>query len=67
MYREPLRSRAWPYRTIVSVPLLRDGESIGTINVARREPKGFSKGEIELLQTFADQAVIAIEIGRAHV
>ncbi len=54
-------ARAWPYRTIVSVPLLRDGESIGTINVARSKAKAFSTSEIDLLETFADQAVIAIE------
>jgi GAF domain-containing protein len=57
-------ARAWPYRTIVSVPLLRDGESIGTINVARTDPKAFSDSEIDLLKTFADQAVIAIENAR---
>jgi GAF domain-containing protein len=49
------------YRTIISVPLLRDGQPIGTINVARRELHPFSDAEIDLLKTFADQAVIAIE------
>jgi signal transduction histidine kinase len=49
------------YRTIVGAPMLRDGEPIGTISVARREVVPFSVSEIALLQTFADQAVIAIE------
>jgi GAF domain-containing protein len=41
--------------------MLRDGRVLGVINVARREPGSFSDREITLLQTFADQAVIAIE------
>jgi signal transduction histidine kinase len=48
-------------RSIVSVPMLRDGKAVGTINVGRGEPRAFSEREIELLKTFADQAVIAIE------
>jgi GAF domain-containing protein len=48
-------------RSQVVVPLLRDHEAIGAIGVSRREPGGFTDDEIALLQTFADQAVIAIE------
>ncbi len=41
--------------------MLRDGEPIGAIVVTRSEAGAFSAGQVELLQTFADQAVIAIE------
>jgi GAF domain-containing protein len=54
-------ARARGYRSWVTVPLLRRGEAVGTIAVTRREPGGFNDEEISLLQTFADQAVIAIE------
>jgi two-component system, NtrC family, sensor kinase len=57
-------ARARGYRSLVVVPLLRHEEAIGTIAVARREQGGFTAEEIALLQTFADQAVIAIENAR---
>jgi GAF domain-containing protein/anti-sigma regulatory factor (Ser/Thr protein kinase) len=49
------------YRTVLAVPLLRDGRPIGILAMWRREVRAFSDNQIALLQTFADQAVIAIE------
>ena len=52
------RLRGW--RSVLIVPLLRVGKSIGAISVTRREPGAFAEHHVQLLQTFADQAVIAI-------
>src|SRR5262249_21360783 len=49
------------FRSIVSVPMLKDGHSIGAIALARSKTGHFPKQQIDLLRTFADQAVIAIE------
>src|SRR5262245_46880298 len=65
VFEDPEYSRefaiAGGWRAVLGVPLLQDGKSIGVITVARAEPKAFSEQQIQLLQTFADQAVIAIE------
>jgi signal transduction histidine kinase len=49
------------FRSIVAVPMIKDGRPIGAIAMARSETGHFPKQQIELLRTFADQAVIAIE------
>src|SRR5262249_15937136 len=48
-------------RTTIGIPLLREGVAIGAFTAYRTESRPFSPREIALLQTFADQAVIAIE------
>lgn len=49
------------FRSILGVPLLRDGFPIGVISVWRRQVKPFSEREIRILTTFAEQAVVAVE------
>jgi class 3 adenylate cyclase/putative methionine-R-sulfoxide reductase with GAF domain len=49
------------FRTVLGVPMFRDGEPIGVLSVWRRHVEAFSASEISLLSTFADQAVLAIE------
>jgi len=52
------------HRTILGVPLIREGRALGAITIRRREVRPFEQKHIALLSTFADQAAIAIENAR---
>ena len=54
-------AQAVAYRSVLAVPMLHEGTPIGVISVAGAKPAAFSQRQIDLLKTFADQAVIAIE------
>ncbi len=53
--------QAGGYRTLLAVPVLRDGEAIGVLTMARQEVQPFTEAEVELVASFADQAAIAME------
>src|SRR5215510_14177636 len=60
-YRMQRQAASGRFCSVLSVPMLREGNPIGTINVTGTEHAMFSERQIAMLQTFADQAVIAIE------
>ena len=57
----PMLGSARRLRTFLVVPLRQQGEFIGALNARRTEVRPFTPAQIKLLETFADQAVIAIE------
>jgi signal transduction histidine kinase len=59
LLREIARVRGW--RANIAVPMVREGRPVGVLSVSRAEPGAFTDREVRLLETFADQAVIAVQ------
>ena len=60
-YSRPQAQKLMGLRAALGVPLVRDGQVFGVVNLFRTTPTAFTQKQIELAETFADQAVIAIE------
>src|SRR5262249_32195765 len=61
LYQSKDIARVSGFRGSLGVPMIRDGQVIGAIFVSRRQPGFFADSQVQLLRTFADQAVVAIE------
>ena len=59
-YDTKVAARAAGYRACLGVPMIRDGQVIGVVFVGRKESRPYTDNQVQLLKTFADQAVIAI-------